>query len=65
MVTGQGEPSTRMVASSGCAEAGCTVRKATAIDGMFEAEIVVRPRTRAAITLGYENNVSLDIARVR
>jgi hypothetical protein len=66
-VTGTAAPSTRMVASSGCAEDGCTVRKATGIDGTFEAEVVViadSEEPRGTIVLGYDNNASLETDRV-
>ena len=53
-----GRPSTRMVASSGCTEEECTVRKATGIDGTFEAELVSAEArgARGTIVLGYDDN---------
>jgi hypothetical protein len=66
-VTGEAAPSTRMIASSGCDEDGCTVRKATGADGTFEAELVVSADSdepRGTLVLGYDNNASLDTDRV-
>jgi hypothetical protein len=56
-----------MVISSGCSEEGCTVRRSTGIDGVVDVPLVVlapREDPVGQIVLGYDDNASLETARV-